>query len=137
MTNSPINQQLIQSMAQSIEQSLKNRDIDPDPTQETYMDFIDFNPSAEIGPDSNSPENHGLYLAISPDTSHNIDEQLDEFLTYCHLLIPHLINLISFIFTENTNSDPCSFNIQINTNHMDTSDQATWEIVITITDYLS
>lgn len=90
----------------------------------------------ELGFDRDST-NFGIYLNFTYNEEH--EEFFEELSSSWHSLIPIVQPYLESLFSENTNNDACSFNINWDTDHANTSDngEAHWELKISVTDYLS
>lgn len=112
---------------------------------ETIQEFKSSS-GAEIGVHYPKSGNFGLYFAFSPENSSTQEQReqlLEQFLQISNEFIKPLIELTSLFFFELTNNDEtaCSFETliiehHINTNHLDTSSEAVWEITTEITDHI-
>ena len=102
---------------------------------ETLYELQGF-PFFELGFDSHI-ENFGIYLAFTYNEEHK--GFFDELFINWHSLIPIVQPYLESLFSENTNNDACSFNINWDTDHANTSDdgESYWELKLSVTDYLS
>jgi len=126
--------QRFQNSFTEFQNQLKSFSYSIDPNDETIMDFSsDY--SMEIG--FTKSKIMGIYLSVSPHDNDDLDEFLDEFGKFSIEILATLKDLLTTIFSESTNSDACSFSIEINTQHASITDENPGEIEIHITDYLS
>jgi hypothetical protein len=82
-------------------------------------------------------DNFGIYLTFSPKDDEDRSEFYHELYEHWYIFIQPLKKYLESLFSENTNNDACSFEINFNTNHNDISEEGFWEIIVIVSDYLS
>ena len=82
----------------------------------------------------------GITLSVLLDKDDDEETQSfhHELLEGNHLLITTMINLVSTLFSDTTNSDACDYQYNISTDHGTMpGESGTWQFKLKITDYLS
>lgn len=112
----------------------------PDNDYGLIMEFKGY-PMAELSYGLNEHytiESLTLSFCISEEDTEETQFFLNQVMEEHHLIIPIIRDYLFSIFTETTNSDPCSYITEFNTDHGTMpGEEGTWNLTVKITDYLS